>query len=78
MLMKMGSDESKASLIKPKPLATDFVLPVFDEPMREPWPAKMSWSDAMRHFAAARERYMRHFDSPERRLRQKNPERFRL
>ena len=78
MVMKMRSDESKDLLVKAKPLATDFVLPVFEEPLREPWPLKMSWSDAMRHFAAARAHYMRHFDSPERRLREKNPERFRV
>jgi hypothetical protein len=38
----------------------------------------MSWADAMRTFAAARARYMREFDSPAKRLRDKNPEPFRL
>ncbi len=38
----------------------------------------MSWSEAMRHFASARESYMRDFDSPEKRLRDKNPKRFEL
>jgi hypothetical protein len=32
----------------------------------------------MRCFAATREYYIRHFDSPEKRLRDKNPVRFRL
>jgi hypothetical protein len=44
----------------------------------EHWPSKMSWSDAMRHFAAARQRFMREFDSPDERLRSTNPERFVL
>lgn len=60
------------------PLARDFVLPVFEERQIEHWPSRMSWSDAMRNFAPARERYMREFDSPENRLRTKNPARFRL
>lgn len=76
--MKMRSEESNDSLIKAKPLAADFVLPVFEEPTQEHWPLAMSWSDAIRHFAAARDQYMRHFDSPERRLGAKNPKRFRL
>jgi transposase len=46
--------------------------------MIEPWPSKMSWLDAVRHFAPAREAYMRHFDSPEQRLHDKNPVPFRL
>jgi len=53
-------------------------LPEFDAPQVEHWPSKMSWADAMRTFAAARARYMREFDSPQQRLRDKNPERFRL
>ncbi len=60
------------------PLATDLNLPAFETPQVEHWPSKMSWSDAMRLFAPARARYMREFDSPERRVRDKNPERFRL
>jgi len=59
-------------------LATDLNLPEFDAPQVEHWPSKMSWSEAMRTFAAARARYMREFDSPQQRLRDKNPERFRL
>jgi len=38
----------------------------------------MSWSDAMRNFAHSRECYMRDFDSPEERLREKNREPFTL
>jgi hypothetical protein len=59
-------------------LALDLDLPAFDVPQVEHWPLAMSWSDAMRHFAEARDRYMREQDSAERRLRDKNPEPFRL
>lgn len=76
MVEKMASGESKSSG-KP-PLASDIDLPVFDEPMREHWPSKMTWSDAIEHLAPSRKRYMREFDSPEQRLRAKNPESFRL
>ena len=34
-------------------------------------PEKMSWAEAMRHFAPMREQYRRNFDSPEKRLREK-------
>jgi len=38
----------------------------------------MSWLEAMRHFAPSRKRYMREFDSPEKRWREKNPAPFVL
>ena len=67
---------------KPSPetdgVACDFALPAFEEPMVEHWPLAMSWGDAIRHFAPFREHYMRNFDSPEKRWRDKNPEPFRL
>jgi hypothetical protein len=78
MVEKMRSAESRVSRAKGKSLATDLRLPVFDEPLIEPWPLNMSWEDAMRSFAPFREDYMRRFDSPEKRLRQKNPARFSL
>jgi hypothetical protein len=53
-------------------------LPVFDAMPAEHWPSRMSWSDAMRAFAPYRDYYLRRFDSPERRLRARNPEPFRL
>jgi hypothetical protein len=56
----------------------DLHLPVFATRQVEHWPSKMSWSEAMRNFTAARLRYMREFDSPEQRMRDKNPARFRL
>ena len=71
----MHSPELKASV---PPLTLDLNLPVFTEPMREHWPSAMTWVDAVRHFNTFRERYMRDFDSPEQRLRDKNPKPFRL
>jgi hypothetical protein len=53
-------------------------LPVFDQPLVEPWPMKMSWEEATRSFAPLRDHYVQHFDSPEKRLRDKNPQRFSL
>jgi len=38
----------------------------------------MSWADAVRSFAPYREHYMHNFDSPKKRLRDKNPKPFRL
>jgi len=66
-----GSTASQTDLDLP-----DF--PVFDQPMIEPWPLKISWSDAIRQMAPLRDHYMRHFDSPERRLADKNPKPFEL
>lgn len=78
MVMKMRFDESKISPVQNSSFATDFALPVFEEPQVELWPSRMSWAEAMRHFAPTREHYMRYFDSPERRLRDKNPKPFRV
>ena len=74
----MRSGKSNVSRAKSQRLATDLRLPVSEQPLIEPWPLNMPWEDAMRSFAPLREHYMRHFDSPEKRLRQKNPERFSL
>jgi len=68
----MDSRESKNLPDNRKPLASDFKLPVFDKPQIEPWPVKMSWAAAMRHLTPTRSQYMREFDSPEKRLREKN------
>jgi len=46
--------------------------------MIEHWPLAMPWVEAIRHFTPFREHYMRNFDSPEKRWRDKNPEPFRL
>lgn len=74
----MRSKESDNSTTDCSNLAIDLNLPEFETPQLEHWPSKMSWSDAMRLFAPTRARYMREFDSPQQRLRDKNPEPFRL
>jgi hypothetical protein len=74
----MDSRKSKNLPDKREPLASDFELPVFDKPQIEPWPVKMSWAAAMRHLAPSRTLYMNGFDSPEKRLREKNPTPFVL
>ena len=78
MVAGMRSRESKASSENPDTFASDLDFPIFDEPLLDPWPRKMAWEDAVRSFAPTREYYMLHFDSPEKRLRDKNPEPFRL
>ena len=60
------------------PVTSDFELPIFDQPMAEHWPSKMSWSDAVRNFKPFRDHYMRNHDSAEQRFKDKNPEPFRL
>lgn len=78
MVARMRSSESRVSSPSRKPLACDLALPIFEVPLIEPWPARISWLQAVQHFAAARAQYMREFDSPEKRLREKNPALFRL
>jgi hypothetical protein len=57
----------------------DFELPVFEERQVEWWERpRVAWEDVIRQTAFFRDYYMRHFDSPERRLRDKNPAPFRL
>ena len=77
MVTKRPLNESVVSMNKSN-LALDLNLPAFETFQVEHWPSPMPWSDAIRHFAATRERYMREFDSPEARWRNKNPQPFRL
>ncbi len=63
---------------KEKFIFEPFDLPVFDIPQREHWPAPISWDRAIQEFDDARRQYMKDFDSPQARLRDKNPEPFRL
>jgi hypothetical protein len=53
-------------------------LPVFDIPQRDHAARKMSWEAVMAETQAQRRFYMEHYDSPEQRLRNKNPEPFRM
>jgi hypothetical protein len=76
MVEKMASEESK-DFAKTE-LHCDFDLPVFTEPMKEHWPLNVSWAEAVRSMAPFRDYYMRHFYSAEQRLRDKNPEPFRM
>ena len=62
----------------PKPLFDSFELPVFDKPQMERWPLDITWDQAMRAFDAQREQYMRTYYSATGRLRDKNPEPFRM
>jgi len=78
MVVRMPSPESKISSGTNSRLSLDLDLPLPKEPLIEHWPSKMSWSDAVRSFAPYRDHYMRNFDSPEKRLLDKNPEPFRL
>jgi hypothetical protein len=79
IVMKQRYNESVTSVSRTNSaLALDLTLPVFQQPQMEHWPLLMSCSDAMRHFAINRKYYMQHHDSPEQRLRDKNPEPFRL
>ena len=78
MVVKMRSEKSNRSAAADPPLASDLRLPVFTAAQREHWPSEMSWAQAVQHFAPARADYMKRFDSPEARLRSKNPARFRL
>lgn len=78
MVEKMHCDESNNSERADPCLVWDLNLPSPAEPLREHWPMKISWSEAVGYFAPMRERYMREGDSPEARLRAKNPARFVL
>lgn len=59
------------------PDQANFELPVFDEKPREQRQL-LSWETVMRETKVFRDYYRKHYDSPERRLAQKNPEPFRL
>jgi len=56
---------------------TQLNLPAFDIPQRREWP-RMTWEQVMDETESRRQHFMKHFDSPERRLRNKNAEPFRM
>ncbi len=61
------------------PLATTVLnLPVFESRQRERPPGKMTWEEVMDQTEPQRRFYMEHYDSPEKRLRNKNPAPFRM
>ena len=53
-------------------------LPVFESPQLDHPARKMTWDEVMAETEPLREFYMKHFDSPEKRLRNKNPAPFRM
>jgi hypothetical protein len=55
-----------------------FDLPVFDVPQIEWQPGNLSWEAVMRETESVRRYYLEHYDTPENRLRDKNPEPFRM
>jgi len=64
---------------KEDPLPTTALrLPAFESPKRDHLPVKMTWEEVMDQTEPQREFYMKHFDSPEKRLRNKNPAPFRM
>jgi hypothetical protein len=64
---------------KKDPLATTVLnLPVFDFPRQDSPPVKMTWEEVMAETEPQRQFYMKHFDSPEKRLHNKNPIPFRM
>jgi hypothetical protein len=60
------------------PAATVLNLPVFESRPLDHFPGKMTWEQVMDETEPMRQYYMKHFDSPEKRLRNKNPEPFRM
>lgn len=61
------------------PLATAALnLPVCDIPPRDHTQMKISWETVTAETEVQRRFYMEHYDSPEKRLGQKNPKPFRL
>lgn len=51
-------------------------FPVFDKPQVEWRPKEVNWEKVMDETEPFRRYYIKHFDSPEKRLRDKNPLRF--
>src|ERR1044071_4583484 len=56
-VVKVHSKESEIRVSNKVHVAVDLNLPAFEHRQVEHWPSKMSWSDAMRNFAHARESY---------------------
>jgi len=55
-----------------------FDLPVFEEPQVEWLPKVVVWEEVIEETEPLRKYYLEHFDSPEKRLRDKNPNPFRI
>jgi len=55
-----------------------FDLPVFGQPEIERPPRAIPWAAVMNGTEAVRRHFLKHFDNPETRLRDKNPKPFRM
>ena len=55
-----------------------FDLPRFEKPQKEWRPRDVIWAKVIDETEAVRKYYLQHFDTPEKRLREKNPEPFRM
>ena len=78
MVEKMHSSGSNASAGDKPPLTCDFELPVFREEPQEHPPSRMTWEEAMDWIDFVHRSAPRAIPSAEERLREKNPEPFRL
>jgi len=76
MVEKMHSAGSNPSQPNAEDGLPDF--PVFDQPQRERPRGPVNWAAAQRNFEPLLRYYRKHHDSPEKRLRSKNPEPFRM
>ena len=75
----VASQEFNRKAAAMKAMATSGIKgTLFEQPQAEHGPARMSWLEAVRHFSPSRQLYMRKFDSPEKRWREKNPTPFVL
>ena len=55
-----------------------FDLPIFDIPQVESQKRVLSWEAVMKETESVRRYYLDHYDTPEKRLRDKNPEPFHM
>ena len=55
-----------------------FELPVFEKAQVPPRSKSLSWEQVMEETEAVRGYYLEHYDTPEKRLREKNSEPFRM
>jgi hypothetical protein len=55
-----------------------FELPVFDKPQKEWRPKTVDWGKVIDETEPLRRYYLEHYDTPEKRLRDKNPQPFRM
>lgn len=74
----MHSGEFKSSLENGEAIATELNFRDWEHLPPDYLRLRLTWSEAMKRFSWGRDYYMEHYDSPEQRLKEKNPERFVL